>query len=179
MKVKDKSANQSENTLDVEGRVPKDRASDGLPAPAPGARERLPRSNHSRPDSVSDPLFQSADFFDRTDLIQVKYEMLRHVRVDGQTVAGAAAAAGMSRPAYYDAQALFEANGVAGLFPHKRGPRGAHKISSQIAEFIAKASGQQPARTVVELQSEIEERFGVSVHRRTIERARAGKKNTP
>ena len=177
--MKGKSTSQSAKTFDAEQPIATDNSNDSLPVPPPDVPQRVPRSTHPRPDSVSDPLFQSADFFDRTDLIQVKYEMLRHVRVDGHTVAGAAAAAGMSRPAYYDAQAQFDASGVAGLVPHKRGPRGAHKMSSQISEFIAKSPGKQPARTVPELQSEIEERFGVSVHRRTIERARAGKKNTP
>ncbi len=36
-----------------------------------------------RPDKVVDPIFASSDFFDPRDLVQVKYEMVRRVRVDG------------------------------------------------------------------------------------------------
>src|SRR5712664_965239 len=42
---------------------------------------------HPRPEAVQDPLFASHDFFDRRDLVQVKYEMLRQVDVEGQPVA--------------------------------------------------------------------------------------------
>ena len=41
------------------------------------------------PEKVSDPLFQPTQFFDPLDLLQVKYEMLRRVRVEGLSVARA------------------------------------------------------------------------------------------
>ena len=37
---------------------------------------------NSHPEAVTDPLFQTADFFDPQDLLQVKYEMLRRVEID-------------------------------------------------------------------------------------------------
>lgn len=49
-----------------------------------------------RPQNVTDELFQSGEFFDPRDLVQVKYEMLRRVRVDGHSVTQAAAAFGFS-----------------------------------------------------------------------------------
>jgi hypothetical protein len=41
------------------------------------------RSLNPRPDSVRDQEFGSSEFFDARDLVQVKYEMVRRVRVDG------------------------------------------------------------------------------------------------
>ena len=35
-----------------------------------------------RPQDVTVPLFQENEFFDARDLVQVKYEMLRRVRLD-------------------------------------------------------------------------------------------------
>ena len=56
-----------------------------------------------RAEEVSDPLFLEQDFFDARDLVQVKYEMVRRVDAEGQTVTSAAAAfgchfAGIARP---------------------------------------------------------------------------------
>lgn len=36
-----------------------------------------------RPEAVSDPLFAGSEFFDARDLVQVKYEMVRRVQIDG------------------------------------------------------------------------------------------------
>jgi len=59
---------------------------------------------HPNPDQVADELFQANPFFDPRDGLQVKYEMLRRVRVDGHTVSRAAASCGLSRPTYYQAR---------------------------------------------------------------------------
>jgi hypothetical protein len=53
---------------------------------------RQQASLNPHPQRVSDPLFAPGDFFDRRDLIQVKYEMVRRVRADGQSVAQSAKA---------------------------------------------------------------------------------------
>ena len=63
---------------------------------------------HPHPDKVTDELFASSEFFDARDLVQVKYEMLRRVRVDGHSVSQSAARFGLSRPSYYQAQKAFE-----------------------------------------------------------------------
>jgi hypothetical protein len=72
-------------------------------------------SLNPRPDKVRDPLFTTADFFDARDLIQVKYEMVRRVLVDGQPVSSTASSFGFSRPTFYQAQAALESGGLAGL----------------------------------------------------------------
>jgi transposase len=125
---------------------------------------------------VTDALFVGGGFFDSADLVQVKYEMLRHVRVDGRPVTEAAAGAGLSRPSYYEALAAFEENGVAGLVPHKRGPHGAHKLSTEVLVFIEQARAGTPRPTSAEVVRLVHERFGVTVHRRSIERARGREK---
>jgi len=53
-----------------------------------------------RPQEVAHALFQESDFFDPRDLLQVKYEMLRQVRVENQAVSHAAEAFGFSRPSF-------------------------------------------------------------------------------
>jgi hypothetical protein len=75
------------------------------------------------PDAVTDPLFEAGDFFDRDDLLQLKYEMLRRVTVNKQSVTQSATAFGFSRPTYYQAEADFQRDGLFGLLPEKRGPR--------------------------------------------------------
>ena len=86
------------------------------------------------PEQVTDSLFQQSDFFDANDLVQVKYEMLRHVQIDHQPVSQAAAAFGFSRPTYYQAELDFQDQGLFGLIPEKRGPRRAHKLTPEVLE---------------------------------------------
>ena len=38
----------------------------------------------------------------------------------------------LARPSFYQAQLAFEQDGIAGLVPHKRGPKQAHKLTSKI-----------------------------------------------
>ena len=126
---------------------------------------------HPRPEAVRDPLFASHDFFDPRDLVQVKYEMLRRVDVEGQPVARTAAAFGCSRPTFYQTQAAFQAQGIAGLVPRKRGPHGAHKVTNAVLAFVAAQRTADPALTVRALLQRIHDHFGVAVHRRSLERA--------
>src|SRR2546425_307046 len=102
------------------------------------------RALHPAPDTVTDPLFQDDPFFDRRDAVQVKYEMLRRVRVERRSVSGAAAAFGLSRPTYYDARAAFERAGLPGLLPAKKGPRRAHKFSDIVMSFVGEQLDTEP-----------------------------------
>lgn len=122
------------------------------------------------PETVTHSLFQGSDFFDARDLLQVKYEMLRSVDVDKGSVTQAAAAFGFSRPSFYQAQAALQRAGLEGLIPQKRGPRTAHKLTTKIMEFIHQSRATQPTLRLTELARLIQERFGVQVHPRSIER---------
>jgi transposase len=128
------------------------------------------------PETVTDSLFREGEFFDPSDVVQVKYEMLRRVRVDGQPVGKTAADFGFSRPTYYEAQAAFAGAGIAALVPKKRGPRGPHKLADEVLAFVrAEVSPSGPMRAA-ELARRVQDRFGLSVHPRTIERALAQEK---
>ncbi len=131
------------------------------------------------PEVVVDPLFQEGEFFDPRDLIQVKYEMLRRVRKDGDTVTRAASDYGLTRPTFYEAQTAFDQKGLAGMIPKKRGPRGPHKLNEEILEFLrAKVIPGVPIRAPA-LAREIEAHFGIIVHPRTIERALLRREKKP
>ena len=133
---------------------------------------------HPHPERVADPLFAGSDFFDAQDLVQIKYEMVRRVRVDGQPVAHSAAAFGFSRPSLYQARAALERGGLAALVPQKPGPRRAHKLDAAVVEFLQRLRAKDPALRAPQLVRRVRERFGRQVHPRSIERAllRQGKK---
>jgi transposase len=128
------------------------------------------------PDKVHDPKFQEGGFFDPRDAVQVKYEMLRRASIEKASVTEVSEEYGISRPTFYQARADFEEGGVAGLVPKKRGPRGPHKIRSDVLAFLtAQLSPGEPIRAR-ELAKLIQKEFGLDVHPRTIERAIGGKK---
>ena len=126
---------------------------------------------HPRPDAVRDPLFGAHEFFDARDLVQVKYEMLRRVEVEGQPVSQTAEAFGCSRPTFYQAYAAFKAQGLPGLVPRKRGPRGAHKLDDTVMAVVTAVRTDDPALSTRALLDHIRRRFGRVVHRRSLERA--------
>lgn len=128
---------------------------------------------HPHPQKVTDPLFTSSAFFDARDLVQVKYEMLRRVRVEGRAVSDSAARFGLSRPSYYQTQAAFEQGGLPALLPKKPGPRRAHKLSTEVMAALKEALSTQPELNTDDLVDLVQKRFGLSVHRRSIERALA------
>ncbi len=123
------------------------------------------------PERVSDPRFLSEPFFDPRDLVQVRYEMLRRVRREGQSVSESAQNFGVSRPTWYHAASAFEENGLAGLVPERPGPRRAHKLDDIVIEALVEARRAPPAPPPADLVVLVRRRFGISVHRRSIERA--------
>src|SRR6202022_3102122 len=125
-----------------------------------------------RAQTVSDSAFTSGnDFFDARDLVQVKYEMLRRVNEDGQPVTQAAADFGFSRPSFYQAQAVFEAEGLPGLLPQRPGPKRAHKLSEEVVDRLEQALKTDPWLNSAQLAQQLEEELGLRVHRRSVERA--------
>jgi transposase len=126
-----------------------------------------------RPQDVRDPAFLEGDFFDPHDLTQVKYEMLRRVRTEGQSVTKASAMFGVSRPTFYKAQTDFDRNGLVGLLPAKRGPRQPHKITPEVARFIEETVASGDDVDAARLAEHIAKRFGFVVHQRTVKRALA------
>lgn len=134
---------------------------------------RAERSLNPRPDAVVDEAFVASGFFDARDLVQVKYEMVRRARVEGDTVSAAAAAFGFSRPSFYQAAAALDDGGLPALVPARPGPRRAHKLTPQIVAFVEELLERDAALRPTDLAVRIAERFGVVVHPRSVERALA------
>jgi transposase len=134
---------------------------------------RAARALNPRPESVVDEAFAAQEFLDPRDLVQVKYEMVRRVRVEGEAVSAAAAAFGLSRPSWYAAAEALDRAGLPGLLPARPGPRRAHKLTDEILAFVDERLEVDASLRSVDLAAAIVDRFGVSVHPRSIERARA------
>lgn len=88
----------------------------------------------------------------------------------------AAAAFGVSRPAFYAAAANFEQAGLPGLVPERPGPRRAHKLSEPVVDALAASVAADPSLSSADLARIAQEQFGVGVHRRSVERALARRK---
>lgn len=140
-----------------------------------GKAQELARSRtlNRRPGAVVDERFRSSEFFDARDLVQVKYEMVRRVEADGLAVSAAAGAFGFSRQSYYTAARALTDEGLAGLVPAKPGPRGAHKLTDEVLEYLERLREADPELGAAELAAAVGERFGVTVHRRSVQRALA------
>ena len=125
---------------------------------------------HPRPDSVVAQVFVSGGpFFFALDKVQVKYEMLRAHLVDGLPVVSPASQHGYSRAAFYLVAEAFESEGMHGLLDAKRGRHGPLKVTPEINAYVRSAQHLSGA----ELSLEVAERFGVVLHRRTLERLRS------
>jgi transposase len=132
---------------------------------------RAARALNPRPEAVTDAAFAASEFLDPRDLVQVRYEMVRRVRVEGETVSGAAGRFGFSRPSWYAAAAALDEGGLPGLLRARPGPRRAHKLSTEIVTFVADALEADPELRSSELAGLVEASFGVVVHPRSVERA--------
>ena len=138
---------------------------------------RRHHAQHPHPAAVRDPAFASGDpFFDPRDLVQVRYEMLRRVREEGQSVTATAAAFGVSRQGFYAAAASFEQAGLPGLVPERPGPRRAHKLSEPVVDVLAASLAADPSLNSADLARIAQEQFGIGVHRSSVERALARRK---
>lgn len=134
---------------------------------------RAERSLNPRPEAVTDERFAASEFFDARDLVQVKYEMVRRTRVDGDTVTGSAAAFGLSRPTFYEAAAALDTGGLPALVPARPGPRRAHKLTDEVVDYARQLRAGDPTLRPADLAAAIADRFGVRVHPRSVERALA------
>jgi transposase len=126
---------------------------------------------HPHPHLVTDPLFGDGGFFDPLDLLQVKYEMLRHVAIDGLGVGRAAEAAGLSRPSFYSARLAFDEGGLAGLLPARKGPRRAHKLTDEVLDLVEELLREDADLDLATLAAALQQRLGLTVHPRSIDRA--------
>lgn len=124
------------------------------------------------PERVTDEKFQRPDrFFDALDKAQVKYEMLRVHGVDEESVSGAARRFGYTRESFYKILERFKSEGILGLADRKRGRKGPVKLTGEILEFVHTQRKADPQLSGARLAQMVAERYGVELHRRTVEKA--------
>jgi transposase len=126
---------------------------------------------NATPEEVTATLFvDHPEFFDPEDRLQVRYEMLRAPAQGDMTVAEACRAFGVSRQTFYVLRRAFGTMGLVGLAEGKRGRKGPLKASVEVVEFIRQAKADEPSASGAELARRVAERFGIRLHRRTVER---------
>ena len=123
------------------------------------------------PEKVKDPLFLGHDnFFDPYDNLQIRYEMLRSHLIESDSVVGVCRRFGLSRQSFYTLEEKFKQEGSAGLLPKKPGPRAPSKLTAEVLEFVLQSLQADEKIAIVELKSRIQQKFGISLHRRTVEK---------
>jgi transposase len=136
-------------------------------------RENLRKAGllHPDPGRVRDPRFDEApEFFDSEDSLQVRYEMLRAHLVDRDAVSAVCRRFGVSRQTFYNLQAKFLAQGTPGLLPKRPGPKGPSKLTTEVLSFVKQQLEQAQTPSTADLLETIRATFGVSFHRRTLEK---------
>jgi transposase len=134
------------------------------------------RTLNRNPQAIVDPLFRGGFFFDPRDLLQVRYEMVRRHRLEAVPVAVTAQLFGVLLPTAYQAHAAFNAAGLAGLLPKRRGPTQGHKLTPEILAHIAQRRRERPDLRTGDLLAELRQRFGLAIHQRSLQRFLYGNK---
>ena len=88
-------------------------------------------------------------------------------------MAVAAAAFWFSRQSLYTAMAALREQGLAGLVPARPGHKAGHKLTESVVDHLEALVTVDPSTRPVDLVVVVAERFGVSVHPRSIGRALA------
>jgi transposase len=144
------------------------------PVPADQQKIETLRSSgvlNRHPEKVRDPLFTEGGFFDPHDMVQLKYETVRAVEIDGRPIVQAALDFGLSRPTIYEAQQNLRQAGVEGLLPQKRGPKRARKLTPEVRRYLEELIEQKPNIKAAILVKRVRRRFGIVLHPRTVEKA--------
>jgi len=87
-----------------------------------------------------------------------------------------AAKFGVSRPTVYQAHAAFLEGGLSGLLPQHRGPKEGHKLSTEVIEYVRTLRAVEPKLTTTACVQAVQEKFSITIHRRSLERALTSKK---
>ena len=90
-----------------------------------------------------------------------------------------AARFGVSRQTFYLTAAAFEAHGIPGLIPKRSGPKGAHKCTDAVVDYVERWRAGEDVRPDEPLTAAVARRFGISVHARSLDRAVARRKKKP
>ena len=128
-------------------------------------------------ENVKNTKFIEDDFYDPTDIAQVKYEMLKEVEKSGRPITDAADDYGFSRTAYYNIKDAFNKQGIQGLIPEKPGPRKPHKLTPEYQKIIDGYISKNPKISSSEIAELINKEGKINISKRTVERYRAKKNN--
>jgi hypothetical protein len=131
---------------------------------------RATQTLHPHPDRVRDALFKSSRFFDPRDSVQVKYEMLRQVQIEGATVISTIARFGYSRVTWYHSQRRFAQLGLPGLVSQARGPHEGFKLKNTIAQALIARNTEHPGDTSLALSNWLLAQHGMILNARSIRR---------
>jgi len=124
-------------------------------------------TNHA---NVTAGIFDSSPFFDKQDIVQVKYEMIRAATKGEGSVTVIADAYGFSRKSFYQASKAFTLGGLCALVPRKKGPKGPSKLDPEASAFINAFTDERKNAKANEISAALEAEKGVKVHPRTIYR---------
>ncbi len=123
------------------------------------------------PEKVNDTVFsEEPEFFDREDLVQVRYEMMRSHRVKKVSVAETCKRYGISRQRFYTLQERFIEEGAIGLIPRKSGPRSPSKLTKEVVDYVASKIGEEQEISARIILRGVEDDFGIRLHKRTVEK---------
>jgi len=73
----------------------------------------------------------------------------------------------------YEAQAHFKAKGLEGLLPEEARPKHPHKVDAEVMKVVQRWQAEESALDAVELAARVKQRWGITVHPRTVEKALA------
>jgi len=126
---------------------------------------------NSNQERVKDPLFlEHPKFFNPYDIFQVRYEMLRSHLFEKDNIVHICERFGISRQSFYTLKEKFNVEGTAGLLPHRPGPKGPSKLKIEVLEFIQEFWERKEYISAIQIKAQVQDRFGVSLHKRTIEK---------
>jgi transposase len=121
-------------------------------------------------EKVSAGIFNSTPFFDKKDIVQVKYEMIRSASNAEGSITEIAEAFGFSRKSFYQANVAFKNGGLSALVPKKTGPKSAHKLNRDIQKFIEMYLTDNKNAKASDISAAIEIEMKIKIHPRTIYR---------
>ena len=140
--------------------------------------ERLKSTHTFNPnyDKINDPTFASSDVLDTRDLLQVRYEMVRSVRIDKDSPKDVASRFGVSEATLRRHIRDLRDGGMIALVPDIRGPKGQHSLNDEEIQYIESYLVKHPDASGGQVHSALVQEKQSEVSKRTIERYLASKK---
>jgi hypothetical protein len=129
--------------------------------------------NHEK---VKRSKFLAGGFYDPTDIMQVKYEMLRDAMGDIGSIEALSGEYGYTRASYYNIREAFDRGGVMALAHGKTGPKEPRKLTREAQAHIEGYTAGHPSASANDIRANLVQDKGIQVSKRTVERHMAKKK---